>query len=207
MDERTVAQYDRRAREMCLRYEAADLSGLHARLLRILPTPGATVLEIGCGSGREAEFLRSHGYEVTGIDASAAMVAEAVRIHPGLAGRLSRDTLPLPMHSSLLQRTFDAVVSVAVFMHVPDAELEAAAAQIRILVRPGGILFIDVSRDRAALEAERDGIGRLFRERDPDEYRRLFERQGFILVDRHESGDSLSRTGLRWISLAFRASR
>jgi SAM-dependent methyltransferase len=206
MDERTVAQYDRRAREMCLRYEAADLSGLHLRLASILP-PRATVLEIGCGSGREAAFLRSRGYEITGIDASAAMVAEAIRIHPELAGTLSCAALPLPEHSPLLQRTFDAVVSVAVFMHVPDVELEGAADQVRALVRPGGILFLEVSRDRRNLDGDRDGTGRLFRERDPDEYRLQFERRGFVLVDRHESGDSLSRPGLRWVSLAFRAPR
>ncbi len=178
------------------------MPNLHARLSSILP-PGAAVLEIGCGSGREAEFLRSRGCEVTGIDASAAMVAEAIRIHPALAGRLSCAALPLPVRSPLLLRTFDAVVAVAVFMHVPDAELEAAAAQVRVLVRPGGILFLDVSRDRENLVGDRDGTGRLFRERDPDEYRLLFERRGFVLVDRHETGDSLSRPGLRWVCLAF----
>ncbi len=96
-------------------------------------------------------------------------------------------------------------VCMAVFMHVPDAELEAAAAQVRVLVRPGGILFLDVSRDRENLVGDRDGTGRLFRERDPDEYRLLFERRGFVLVDRHETGDSLSRPGLRWVCLAFSA--
>jgi SAM-dependent methyltransferase len=207
MDERTVAQYDRRAREMCLRYEAAEMPDLHARLVSILPPPGTAVLEIGCGSGRDAAFLQSCGYVVTGVDASAAMVAEAVRIHPELTGRLSSAAFPLPRHSPLLRRTFDAVVSVALFMHVPDVDLGPAAAQIRTLLRPGGILFVDVSRDRQGLVNGRDPAGRLFRERDPEEYRQLFEREGFVLADRHESGDSLSRPGLRWVSLALRAPR
>jgi SAM-dependent methyltransferase len=202
MDARTVAWYDDHAAAACDRYEAADLPGLHARLLRCLP-PGASVLEIGCGSGRDAVFLLSHGYDVSGVDASAAMIAEAARLHPELAGRLACAAFPLPEQAPLLQRRFDAVISIAALMHVPEAELEAAAAQVRILVRPGGILFLDVSRDRPGLREDRDGSGRLFVERLPDEYRLLFERHGFSLVAQHASAGSRSRPRPSWVSLAF----
>lgn len=51
-----------------------------------------TVLEIGSGSGREAAFLTSHGYNVAGIDASANMVADALVRHPKLTPLLQTDS-------------------------------------------------------------------------------------------------------------------
>ena len=89
----------------------------------------------------------------------------------------------------------------------PGADLDAVASPAGVLVRPGGVLFIDVSLGRPGLVADRDGSGRLFRERPSDEYRALFERHGFTLVEQHVSTDSRSRRHLGWVSLAFRAPR
>ncbi|MCX7031268.1 MAG: methyltransferase domain-containing protein [Spirochaetes bacterium] len=204
-DERTVSRYDSHARELSRRYESADMSQLYTMLLRYLPPKGASVLELGCGSGRDAAFLLASGYEVTAVDASAGMVAEATRFHPELAGRVSCAAIPFPADSPLLQRSFDAVVSIAVFMHIPDNDLAAAASQLRVLVRQGGILFLEVSSGRQGLQAERDGKGRLFRERRPEEYRLLFERHGFVFVGKDGSSDSRCHPSLRWVSLVFRA--
>jgi hypothetical protein len=54
------------------------------------------VLELGCGSGREAAFLRQVGHDVKGVDASQEIIEEALRRHPELAGRLSCQAVPLP---------------------------------------------------------------------------------------------------------------
>ncbi|NLO73604.1 MAG: methyltransferase domain-containing protein [candidate division WS1 bacterium] len=39
--------------------------------------PGATVLDVGCGTGRHAIELSARGYVVTGLDLSAGMLARA----------------------------------------------------------------------------------------------------------------------------------
>ena len=39
--------------------------------------PGMSILDIGCGTGRHAVELAKLGYEMTGIDLSAGMLAEA----------------------------------------------------------------------------------------------------------------------------------
>ena len=39
--------------------------------------PGAAILDVGCGTGRHAVELAKHGYKITGIDLSAAMLKEA----------------------------------------------------------------------------------------------------------------------------------
>jgi cyclopropane fatty-acyl-phospholipid synthase-like methyltransferase len=58
--------YDRNAGACGARYESADMSHLDHLLLRHLPERGARVLELGCGSGREAAFLLQSGHDVYG---------------------------------------------------------------------------------------------------------------------------------------------
>ena len=86
MDQETVSHYDRDASAIAARYETADMGAIHEYLLRYLPK-GGEVLELGSGSGREAAYVLQEGYDVTGIDASAGMVKESIRLHPELQNR------------------------------------------------------------------------------------------------------------------------
>ncbi len=203
MDAETVSHYDTHAREASARYESADMSRLHAVLLRHLPPKGASVLELGCGSGRDAAFLQANGFDVTAVDASPGMVAEAARLHPELAGRLSCAAVPFPEGSPLLRRSFDAVFSNAMFMHIPDHDLPLVVEQVQRMLRTGGVVIISVSVDRGGLADSRDGTGRLFRERQPEELRQVFERCGLAFVAQSRSADSLDRPAIRWVTLVF----
>ncbi len=76
-------------------------------LLPFLPASG-TLLDAGCGSGRHAGALVEHGFRVTGLDRSPALLAEAGRDRT-IAGRLVRgDMRRLPFRSG----AFAAVLSM-----------------------------------------------------------------------------------------------
>lgn len=45
--------------------------------------PGSAVLDIGCGTGRHAQALKSLGYDVTGLDLSEVLLSEARLNDPG----------------------------------------------------------------------------------------------------------------------------
>ncbi len=79
----TRAAYDRLAPVWSATTDDGPFNGWLERpaLRSLVPRPlaGATVVEAGCGSGAQCEWLRAEGAEVLGIDASPAMVAEARR--------------------------------------------------------------------------------------------------------------------------------
>ncbi len=132
-----------------------DLS--HDRLTEDIPfllqraaETGGPVLEIGCGSGRLLAPLARAGFDVTGVDVSAEMLARAeTRLAAEPAGVRRRvqllagdaRTLQLPGNE-----TFGLVVfGYNTFMHLDEAAAGAALKRLRPLLRPGGRLLIDVA--------------------------------------------------------------
>lgn len=215
MDPRTVNIYDAAAAALAARYAAADVSAFH-RLLRAHLPPRGRVLEIGCGTGRDAACLAAHGFRVVATDASAAML-DAFRASPradlsvadypdaplryGPSVQVAQASFPLPADHALLSDRFDAVVAMAVVMHIADADLFEFAFQVRQMLAPGGTVILSASEGRALGADSRDAQGRLFRERPAGELALLFERLGFRLIAREETSDGLGRNELRWTTL------
>jgi ubiquinone/menaquinone biosynthesis C-methylase UbiE len=83
------------------------------------PLAGSTVLDVGTGTGRAAIALAQRGALVTGVDASAEMLAVARRraVESGATVTfLQGDAHAL----HLPDRSFDSVVCLRVLMHTPD---------------------------------------------------------------------------------------
>ena len=199
MDVPTLLYYDKNAQSLANRYEMAEMGYTHRNLLRHLPE-GGRVLEIGCGSGRDAFFLLNHGYEVTVVVASSEMLRAAIATHPELAGRIYHAPIPLPSEHPLLNVSFNALVMIATVMHISDQDLFECVSQIGRLLEPNGILFISTSIGREGFTEDRDSEGRIYVERQPDELQLLFERLGFRLIANYQNEDFLGGTssGLLW---------
>ena len=91
--------------------------------------PGERILDLGCGDGQLTLKLMATGAQITGVDASAQMVA-AARAHGVTADHAPAEALPYPDHS------FDAVFSNAALHWMRDHD--AMLAQVHRVLRPGG---------------------------------------------------------------------
>ena len=104
--------------------------------------PGATILEIGCGTGQLTEQLACHGFRLTAIDIGPSMVATAQRRLPD-----AEVSFQVTSFEDLVaaDRSFDLVISSAAF-HWIDPEI--AFTKSARLLRPGGWLALLGTEER-----------------------------------------------------------
>jgi SAM-dependent methyltransferase len=101
-----------------------------------------TILELGCGTGNDAARLAREGYSVTAVDLSAEAIARAqARFGPGVSFLIADVALPLPFPDC----SFDAVMSNVALHMFPDSVTRSVFAEVRRLVRPGGLFLFHVN--------------------------------------------------------------
>lgn len=92
VENNTVNYYEQNANSLINRYESADVSEVQELLLKTFEQ-NSELLEIGCGSGRDASFMIKNNYDVTAVDGSKNMIYEARKIHPELVNKLLYKTM------------------------------------------------------------------------------------------------------------------
>jgi S-adenosylmethionine-dependent methyltransferase len=120
-----------------------------------LPAPPARILDVGCGQGTQLLRLARLGHDVTGLDSSAARLADLdAALAAESAGVRGRVTIvagdALDAAALLAPRTFDAVLCHGVLMYLPDpmpllgqlARLTAPDGLVSLLVRNGNGLSL-----------------------------------------------------------------
>ena len=102
------------------------------------------MVELGCGPGHVAAYLASRGANVSGLDLSPQMVAQAKRLSPGLDFVVG-DMLALPFADASLA----GVVSFYSIVHFDAAQLQRAFGEMARVLVPQGLaaLAFHVGRD------------------------------------------------------------
>ena len=103
-------------------------------LARLIPNPGAQVLDIGTAGGAFLEAARRYGYDATGLEPSHYLAAQAkargLKIIEGTVYTQHLD-----------EKSFDMICFWDVLEHVPNPKQDLI--QIRKLLKPNGVLLIN----------------------------------------------------------------
>jgi SAM-dependent methyltransferase len=100
------------------------------------PSPGCSVLDVGCGPGHTVALMTTDfGLRVTGLDTSAAMLAKAACLTPD-ANFLKGEATAIPCKS----HSFEMVISECVLSLTGDID-KSLQEMFRVL-RPGGLLIL-----------------------------------------------------------------
>lgn len=197
----TLSYYSRNASTIAARYErVASADSLQVDLSQLKAK--AKVLEIGCGSGRDAAALVNAGFEVTAIDGSQKMLEQALAYHPELAGRLLLHQLPMPLPFE--PEGFDAVIALAVLLHLTKDEIVGTLKEVHRVLTSSGQLIYSVNTARPGLDEDGvDSDGRYFTVMSRAEWEVINKAAGFRCLEVVESEDVIGRDGVKWISFVL----
>ena len=123
---------------------------LFDQLLRGNITPGMTVLDCGCGSGRNLVYLLQHGFDVCAVDAERSAIDAVQQMAKELAPTLPAQNFRVePVESmSFVGTSVDVVISNAVLHFARDEnQFRAMVREMWRVLRPGGLLFCRLASD------------------------------------------------------------
>ncbi len=188
--EQTIEFYDKNIDSLIKRYEKANLDFIHKIILENT-NKNDSILELGFGSGRELNFLFNNGYKnIYGIDGSEKFV-EFVK------NRFKSDNFKLSILPDInVDKKFDFIYSIAVFMHLPIYTYEELVKNIYDKLKNKGKLFISFSLD------ERDEKERYFTKVDEELLDKLFSQYKIYKQKEIITNDSLNRN-LNWKNIIY----
>lgn len=146
-----IATYDAQAKELAERYDQPSLLApfLPVQDLLVARSAEALALDIGAGAGRDAQWLKSIGYEVVAVEPSSGMRSEGERRHSGEGIRWLDDRLPGLQRVHGLGLSFDLILLSAVWQHVAPPNRQRAFRKMSALLKPGGLLLITLRQGPA----------------------------------------------------------
>lgn len=159
----------------------------------------ATVLDLGCGTGRDTLALIEEGFNVTAVDGSAAMAREAEK-------RIGR-----PVRVQLFEdlddtNAFDGIWANASLLHVPRAGLPNVLARVHRALKPGGLLAASF---KSGGQEGRDKLDRYYNYLNADELTAHLQEAGtwetLTLSEGRGTGYDGTETG--WVVAFARKSR
>jgi len=192
----TLDHYNQRAEDFRDGTQDHDVSQNIAALLQyIAGTPPFTILDFGCGPGRDLTVFAGLGHIAVGLEGAARFAAMA-RAHSGCEV-WQQDFLKL----DLPDERFDGVFANAALFHVPGQELPRVLLALHATLKPGGVLF---SSNPHGQNEEGWNRGRYGAYHDLESWRRYLSAAGFAELAHYYRRPGLPRERQPWLASDWR---
>ncbi|SDS32794.1 Methyltransferase domain-containing protein [Pseudomonas asplenii] len=194
----TLGHYNRTAEGFREGTRDHDVSQNIDALLRHIQGPAPfTVLDFGCGPGRDLKTFTQLGHIAVGLDGSERF-AQMAREDSGCEV-LQQNFLELDLPA----QRFDGIFANAVLFHIPRQELPRVLGQLHATLKPGGVLFSSNPRgqNREGWNGERYGSYH-----DLEAWRALLKAAGFVELEHYYRPAGLPREQQPWLASVWRKS-
>ena len=189
----TISYYDENAREFCKNTIDADMSFCRDQFLKHLK-PGATILDAGCGSGRDSVAFKQLGYRITAMDASAEMCKEAENV-------LRQKVLCKTFEELDDENVYDGIWACASLLHVSKERIAEVLHRLKRALKDGGVLYASFKYG----DEEKIVNGRFFSYYDEQSLRMLMNGNGFEVLELFVTQDVREdRCEEKWVNVVGR---
>lgn len=190
----TIAYYNLNADNFVENTQNADMHLAQERFLQQL-SKNASILDFGCGSGRDTRFFLEKGYHVTATDGSA----EICRLASAFTGIEVKQMLFQELDETNI---YDGIWACSSILHLPKNELLSVMRKMCAALKDAGIIY--TSFKYGDFEGERNG--RYFVDFTEDAFRDFIkEVPEIIIVESWITGDVRPGRGEeKWLNLMLK---
>jgi SAM-dependent methyltransferase len=135
---KTIAFYDNNATSYFDSTFSIDMTEIYKKVRAYVPN-GGSVLDAGCGVGRDTQYFIRHGFKVSSFDASARMVELCNQYPFTFCEQKSFADIDYPP-------TFDLVWACASLLHLNESEFENAISRLVKTLGPDGYFYFSLKK-------------------------------------------------------------
>lgn len=168
----TLKYYNDHWREYVEETKDTDLSDITNRFGRHL-SPGATILDVGAGSGRDSKQFLDAGFNVVALEPSAKLANHLRKID-------SLDVINNPVEAVEDVSTYDGIWACASLLHLDAIRILEAMRRLTLALKPGGYFYVSIKDGKGTRIA---ADGRTFHDMSADELAQLVRDAGLSVVE------------------------
>ena len=194
--DRTLGHYHARAEAFWEGTRDHDVGqNIEALLRHIKAPPPCTILDLGCGPGRDLQTFVQRGHHAIGLEGAAAL-AQMARAHSACEV-WQQDFLSL----NLPDAHFDGIFANASLFHVPRQELPRVLRQLHATLKPGGVLFSSNPRGNNEESVNGERYGAYY---DLAAWREYLLAAGFAEIEHYYRPSGLPFEQQSWLASVWR---
>ena len=139
---------------------------------------GKKILDVGSGSGREAEFFLRDKFDYLGTDASPAMIKQAKKLVPkGKFRLMNMLSLKFP------KKSFDGFWAAASLLHIPKKKQSTVLKSLHKILKDDGVGFISLKFGTGeGLFTDKTGYKRFFSYHSLPSFKKILKQNSFNVI-------------------------